>query len=154
MTRQQKYPDTSTFHYFNANPKGRITTDCCVRAIAAATELDYNLVVLAQALVQIETGYDQAENKGIDILMEHLGWEKQKQPRKADGTKYKGQEFCELQQLHMDSNTHRFDDSGIIISPRIVANIGGNHTVAIVDGKVWDIWDSTGGCIGNYWVKW
>ena len=34
-----------------------------------------------------------------------------------------------------------------------VANIGGNHTVCIKNGKVHDTWDSTDGCIGNYWVK-
>ena len=34
-----------------------------------------------------------------------------------------------------------------------VANLGGNHTVCIKDGKVLDIWDSSGGCIGNYWIK-
>ena len=38
MRRQDKYPDTEVFHYFNANPKNRITTDCVVRAICLATQ--------------------------------------------------------------------------------------------------------------------
>ena len=29
-----------------------------------------------------------------------------------------------------------------------IAHIGGNHIVAIVDGKVNDIWDSTNGVLG------
>ena len=157
MTRQEKYPDTQFFHYHNANPKKRITTDCVVRAITAAAEIDYNIVVLAQALVQIETGYDQAENKGIDILMSKLGWEKRKQPRKADGTKYTGREFCEMiQQAYtdgFDQNNERIDED-IVVGCRIIANIGGSHTAAIIDGKVWDTWDSTSGCVGNYWIKW
>ena len=33
-----------------------------------------------------------------------------------------------------------------------VANLGGNHTVCIKGGKVLDIWNSTEGCIGNYWA--
>lgn len=49
MTRQQKYPDTNTFHFHNANPKGRITTDCVIRAICVATELPYNQVVMELA---------------------------------------------------------------------------------------------------------
>lgn len=146
MTRQQKYPETKTFHWHNENPKGRITGDCRIRAIATATGMEYNNVVLALALIQMETGYDQCTNQGIDILMDVLGWKKQKQPRKPNGKKYTGKEFCKVQQKGVSEN-------GIVISPRIFCNIGGHHEVAIVDGKVWDIWDSTGGCIGNYWVK-
>jgi hypothetical protein len=155
MRRQDKYPDTKTFHYFNANPKGRITGDCRIRAIATATGVDYNKVVMALAIIQIETGYDQCADTGINILMERLGWKKMPQPRKKNGKKYTGAEFCRVQQkwLQDEANHGNEWDDGIVISPRIFCNIGGHHEVAIVDGKVWDIWDSTGGCIGNYWIK-
>ena len=73
MTRQQKYPETKSFHWHNENPKGRITGDCRIRAIATATGMEYNNVVLALALIQMETGYDQCANQGIDILMDALG---------------------------------------------------------------------------------
>lgn len=154
-TRQQKYPETGTFHFYNANPKNRITGDCRIRALAAATGLDYNLIVMALAVIQIETGYDQCANQGISILMERLGWTKHKQPRKPDGSKYTGAEFCKVQQRYLqDEWTHGNEwADGIIISPRIFCNIGGHHEVAIIDGKVWDIWNSTDGCIGNYWTK-
>lgn len=36
MTRQKKYPDTSTFHYYNANPKNKVDDDCVIRAICTA----------------------------------------------------------------------------------------------------------------------
>ena len=58
--------------------------------------------------------------------------------KKPNGKKYTGEEFCR---------------EVAIKSRRYVANIGGHHVVAIVDKKVHDIWDSTDGCIGNYWVK-
>ena len=58
-----------------------------------------------------------------------------KQPRKSDNTKYIGKEFCKM------------------FKGTCVANIGGHHIVCIKDGKVHDIWDSTDGCIGNYWIK-
>ena len=138
MTRQQKYPDTATFHYYNANPKNRITGDCRIRAIAVACEVPYNQVVMDLAQIHCETGYDQTANQGISILMERYGWVKHKQPRKPDNTKYTGKEFCE-QIAKKDV--------------KYFCNIGGNHEVAIVDGKVWDIWDSTYKCIGNYWTK-
>jgi hypothetical protein len=145
MKRQEKYPETSTFHYYNANPKSRITGDCRIRAICTACEAPYNQVVMDLAKIQCETGYDQCCNQGIDILMKQYGWEKCRQPRKLDNTKYTGKEFCKQirEGLYIDGKPLN----------RLVANIGGNHIVAIIDGKVWDIWDSTGGCIGNYWVK-
>ena len=137
-TRQEKYPETRTFHYYNANPKNRITGDCRIRAIAVACEVPYNKVVMDLAKIQCETGYDQCTNQGIDILLKQYGWIKHKQPRKADNTKYTGKEFCQ-----------RIAKKNI----RYVANIGGHHVVAIVNCKVYDIWDSTDGCIGNYWTK-
>ena len=145
MTRQQKYPDTATFHFHNANPKGRITTDCVIRAIATATELPYNQVVMELAQLQCETGYDDGEKKLYGRYLESKGFRKMKQPRKMDGTKFIGKEFCEALQDNYEYTIGK--------TPRIVANIGGNHIVAIIDAQVWDIWNSTHGCIGNYWIK-
>lgn len=150
MKREQKYPDTKTFHFYNANPKGRITGDCRIRAITVACNCDYNDVVLALALIQMDTGYDQCANQGINILMEYLGWKKMPQPKKPDGTKYTGREFCQEVQNGLSGKPVK---DGIVASPRIFANIGSHHEVAIVDGKIWDIWNSTGGCVGNFWVK-
>jgi hypothetical protein len=96
------------------------------------------------ARIQCETGYDQCTNQGLDILLKQYGWVKHKQPRKSDNTKYTGEEWCKLLQK---------DPWVVIGGRRVVANIGGHHMVAIVDGKVWDTWDSTDGCIGNYWTK-
>jgi len=150
MERRQKYPNTKTFRYFNANPKGRITADCSIRAISKATGLDYNDVVMGLAQVQCETGYEPTTGKGLEIYMDSIGWEKQSQPKKSSGKKYTGEEFCKL------LNKEKKDSSPII------AHIGGNHIVAIVptdmndpqeNWKVFDIWDSTDGCIGNYWTK-
>lgn len=135
MRRQDKYPDTDTFHYHNENPKGRITGDCSYRAIATATGIDYNEVVKGLAEIHCKTGYEPTEGKGLDAYAKSIGWVKNPQPRKADGTKYTGAEFCKI-------------FKGICF-----ANIGGHHMVCIKDHKVWDIWDSTDGCIGNYWTK-
>lgn len=134
-SRQQKYPDTKTFTYYNANPKGRITCDCVARAICTALNEPYNNVLKEMFEMQLETGYEYTDKKCIDKYLQSKGWTKMKQPRKADNTKYTGNEFCK-----------KFKGT-------CVANIGGNHIVAIKNGKVHDIWDSTDGCIGNYWIK-
>lgn len=143
MKREERYPETRTFLYYNANPKNRITADCAVRAISTATGINYAKVVRDLADVQVRTGYEATEGKGLEIYMNSIGWIKNKQPRHADGKKLTGKEFCEL--LNQ------------MAKGPVVANIGGNHMVAIMrtDGrfKVHDTWDSTDGCIGNYWTK-
>lgn len=134
-TRQQKYPDTDTFHYFNANPKNRLTADCSFRAISTALNQDYNQTVMEMAELMCKTGYALDDKKGIKAYLESKEWIKHSQPKHADGTKYTGAEFCK-----------EFEGT-------YVANIGGHHIVCIKDGKVLDTWDSTNGCIGNYWTK-
>lgn len=140
MTRKEKYPDTETFRFFNANPKGRLTGDCKYRAICTALEIPYNQVVMEMAELQCETGY--AADTLIDRYLKSKGWVKKSQPRKYDNTRYTGEEFCKQVQM----NRHLYD-------PAIIANIGTGHIVAIMYGKVYDTWDSTDGCIGNYWER-
>ena len=143
MTREQKHPNTETFFYYNANPKNRITGDCVARAISTASGEDYNEVVMDLARFHCRTGYDPTEREGK--YLEEKGWITHKQPRKADGTKYTGREFCEF--LNRTGK-----DWG-----NIIAHIGGLHLVCIkrVLGKykVHDIWNSTYKCIGNWWTK-
>lgn len=139
MTRAEKYPDTTTFHFYNANPHNRITTDCVIRAICTASGKPYNEVVMDLAEIQCKTGFDPSEASTFDKYLKSLGFVKHPQPRKYDNTKYTGKEFCEY--LRSKGN-----------EKNIVANIGGHHTVAIIRNRVYDHWNSTEGCIGNYWT--
>lgn len=151
ISRKDKYPDTKTFHFYNANPRNRITGDCVTRALCTALDMPYNECVMEQAECQCKTGYDNADPKGIDKYLQSKGWVKMPQPRKEDGTKYTGKEFCyELRSY--DSSLGKNVDFDFRID-RVVANIGGHHTVAIVEGMIYDIWNSENKCIGNFWVK-
>lgn len=148
MKRQDKYPETSTFHFYNANPHNRLTTDCVIRALSTALEIPYNDVVMELAELQCQTGFDPSEKKTYDKFLQKHGWIKMPQPKKPNGNKYTGAEFCSRARSHLLKLT--LDGSR---QERVIANIGGHHIVAIIDYKVWDTWDSTDGCIGNYWVR-
>lgn len=143
MTRQEKYPDTNTFHYYNANPKNRITTDCTIRAMSEATGIDYYSMVMKLAEYHCRHGVDPRDGGvGMNGFLEELGYVKYRQPRKEDGTKYTGSEFCiKFRNL--------FDN--------IIANIGGNHVTCIKKHlsklKIWDIWNCSHKCVGNFWVR-
>ena len=137
MQLWEKYPDTKTFRWYNANPKHKHTGDCILRAISVAAEIPWEEAAKLMYEVGVDTGL-WLTNEATTEALKRLGWAKMKQPRKKNGKKYTGVEFCQ-----------KIAEPG----KRYVAHIGGHHEVAIVDKKVWDIWDSTGGCIGNYWVK-
>jgi hypothetical protein len=151
--RRAKYPDTDTFCYYNANPKNKVTTDCVIRALCTGMQKPYNEVVMELAQMQIDTGYDDGDSTLIAKYLAKHGWVKCKQPRKYDGTKYTGKEFCK--KLQHSSYLEEIDvfPNAEFDSEHIIANIGGHHIVAIVEGQVYDIWNSTYKCIGNIWVK-
>ena len=138
MTRQQKYPDTSTFHFHNANPKHKLTTDCVIRAISTALEQEYTETLKELVAMSIRTGYAVSDPKCYDRYLKTKGWIKKGQPRKHNGRSYTGQEFAR------DCKT--FDES------RVIIHIGCGHIAAIMDGRIWDTWDSSTLCVGNYWV--
>lgn len=136
MKREIRFQNTDYFTFYNANPKNRYTTDCVVRAICTALCQPYNDTLRELVEFQCSTGFSLNDPRGYDKFLQNKGWVKCKQPRKADNTKYTGYEFCR-------------ENRDITC----VANIGGSHTVAIVEGKIQDIWDSSYGSIGNYWIK-
>lgn len=138
MTRQERYPDTSTFHYYNANPKNKVGDDCVIRAICTALNQPWEQTVRELTEVGIKYGYVVNDPNTYKRYLKAKGWTIHKQPRKADNTKYIGKEFC--------NNIAKQNQN-------YIAHIGGGHIVAIINGKVNDIWDSTDGCIGNYWIK-
>ena len=149
MKRQQKFPDTPTFHFYNANPKNKITGDCVIRALSTAMGESYETVYRELFEFSLKCGYMLNSKECYDKYLVSKGWIKQKQPRKDNNTKYTGKEFCE----QLQEDPWIFTGKEYDFNARIIAKIGGHHIIAIIDGKVHDIWNSTGGCIGNYWLK-
>lgn len=142
LSRAEKYQDTSTFRFFNANPKNRITGDCVIRALTVALDEPYETVYRELFEFSIKTKYMLNDKKCYEKWLETKGWIKQPQPRKDDNTKYTGKEFCE----EVKEYSFNYPD-------RIFAKIGSHHVVAIVEGRIWDTWNSSSGCVGNYWIK-
>ena len=147
MRRTDKYPETDCFIYFNANPHNRMGGDCVVRAISTALDMPWETTVRELTEFGIKHGYVLNDKKCYEKYLATKGWIKHKQPRKDDNTKLTGEEWCE--HITHTSKYHRVGN--------IICNIGGHHAVAIIPVddtyKVHDIWDSSDGCIGNYWTK-
>lgn len=153
MTRQEKYPETKSFWYLNVNPKNRMTGDCWLRAVSRGLDQNYNDVLMEMVKVHLETGYEMSCDKAVETYLKSKGWYKRKQPRRLNGTKYTGEEFCNWLSMRYPKG-----EAG-----RVIANIGGHHMVAIEptyhgDGincryKCRDTWNCTRKCIGNYYTE-
>lgn len=142
--------DTEYFHYYNANPKNIGVGDCVIRALSVAMRKSWEEVY--DSLYEIGKKMKRMPNdkKCYQKYLEQNGWVKMKQPRKDDNTKYTGKEFC----MYLSNN----------YASNIIAHIGCHHVVCFTNDiggyenwnneyKVVDTWNSTNGCIGNYYVR-
>lgn len=153
MKRTERYPETSSFVYYNRNPKNRVTGDCTFRAISLGLNENYNTIVMEMAQNMCKTGYALNDTKGEESYLDTKGWVKHKQLRKDDNTKYTGTEFASWLSVNYPNG-----EIG-----NVICHIGGHHMVCFKptwhgDGincryKCHDIWNSTAGCVGNWWTK-
>ena len=137
MKRQDEYPSTDYFVYYNRNPKNKFTEDCVVRALSLAIDIPYEQVVMDLAQLSCQTGYAFSSRNLVARYLSSKGWIKHQQPRAKDNTKYTGKQFCKLFSRY----------------PVIIASVGGHHISCVIEGKFYDTWDCTEGCVGNFWTK-
>lgn len=138
-SREEKYPDNKYFHYYNANSHNHKTSDCVVRALCTATGMSWEDTATELFYIGLKKGYVMLEDKVIDIFLKNHNFIKCREPRDLDNKKYKVNEWLCLKRNKEDNH--------------IVANVGSHHIVAIIDGKVYDIWDSSNETMHCYWVK-
>ena len=136
LRRQDKYPDTKWFNWYNANPKGRVTTgDCVVRAISCLTGKDWGTVLLELTQFGIPMGRVYNDEVVYGKYLGALGYQKVGQPvDKRNNLKIKGSRFVEQ------------------YTGPFVAHIGSHHLVYGNQGRIYDTWDSTDRVVWNFWV--
>lgn len=128
------------FQEYNANPLSRRTGDCVIRAIAAARDVPWEQVFSDLCRLGLKEKRMPNDKLLYPKYLSELGWHKQKQPRKPDGKKLTGREFCFLL-------------SRLGIREPVIAHIGQGHIVCIREGRILDTWDCSQRCIGNFWVQ-
>ena len=119
--------ETPSYHFYNANPKGKRTGDCVVRAISAATGKTWEEVLQGLTEIALKFKLMPNDDKCYSRYLESFGWKKEKQPRKDDNTKYTGSEFCEL----LDSENCEYILPYQSSTDTVIAKIGGHHIVCI-----------------------
>lgn len=119
---------------YNPNPAGRNVGDCSVRAISKALNIDWET---AYALIALN-GYlmgDVISSNGVwgAVLRQH-GFSRSAIPNTCPDC-FTAEDFC-------------------MENPRGVYVLGfGNHVATVVDGKLYDSWDSSKEIPQYYWRK-
>lgn len=124
----------SRWQYFNPNPYGKYTIDCAVRAVAAALDIDWRG---AYALIHAR-GYGEGDmgpaNGTWGSVLRRYGFRRAIIPNSCPDC-YTAGDFA-------------------IDNPVGVFVLGfENHTAAVIDGYVWDSFDSTKLCPQYYWYR-
>lgn len=131
-----KYKETSTFHFHNANPRGKNANDCVARAISVALSQSWEDTIREMTELGIKLGYAFNEDKLVDRYLREKGWERYNEPRDSKNKKMTVNQF--IKKPH--------NDKGVII-----AKVGSHHISVIVEGVVWDTWDCTNRTMHVYW---
>lgn len=112
------------WRYFNNNPLGRNVGDCAVRAVSAALGVDWESAYAMLASNGYLMGDLPQANSVIAATLRKNGFYKATIPDTFPDC-YTAEMFCE---------DH----------PHGVYVLGfGTHVAAVIDGEVWDAWDST-----------
>lgn len=127
------------FKNVNVNPKNRKTGDCSTRAIAYALNIPWEEALRLQYEEAIKTKYDPTSRQIMERVLGKFGYEKIRQPRKEDNTKYLIKELDEA----LGPST---------LKNRIVCNVA-NHYVVVEGDHYVDTWDSGFKCCGNCYIK-
>ena len=119
---------------FNNNPTGRRVGDCAVRAVAKALNTDWETAYAKIAANGYQMGDVISSNAVWGSVLRQNGFYREAIPNTCPDC-YTASDFC------MDH-------------PKGVYVLGfSEHTAAVVDGKIYDAWDSSQEIPQYYWFR-
>lgn len=119
---------------YNPNPSGRRTGDCSVRAVSKALGTDWDTAFLLM-MIQAYAVKDMPSSNSVwgDVL-KHQGFVREAVPSTCPDC-YTAAEFC-----------REHPDGTYVLG-------FGNHTCCVVDGNIYDAWDSSNEIVQYFWHK-
>lgn len=120
--------------HYNPNPTGRQVGDCAVRAVAKALGWDWEKAFSAMAVNAYLMGDMPSSNSVWGSVLRQNGFYRQSLPNSCPDC-YTAEDFCRD-------------------FPRGVYVLGfGSHVATVVDGDLYDSWDSLDEIPQYYWYK-
>ncbi len=124
------------FIEYNNNPKNKKTGDCVIRAIAFATNTEWEKIYLELAEQGIKKGLMLNDPKNWRAYLKDLGYDAQKMPRKLNNRRYTLEQFCD--NIAEESKTY-------------IVKIA-SHLTVVKNKNVYDTWNCSRKYVGNYWI--
>ena len=123
----------NTYRYFNPNPVGVKTRDCAIRAVAAALDISWDRAFDLIAARAKQMGETLDANAAFGSVLRQYGFVREVIPQTCPDC-YTARDFC-------------------LDHPRGVYVLGfGSHAAAVIDGVLWDSWDSSDEIPQYYWL--
>lgn len=122
----------NTFKYYQPNPTGQRTRDCVIRAISAALDMSWDdaFDIIAERAKQMGTTMD--ENAVYGSILRQCGFYRAVPPNNCPDC-FTARDFC-------------------LSHPHGVYVLGfTGHVATVIDGQVWDSFDSTDEIVNYYW---
>ena len=124
------------FMRYNNNPKEKRTGDCVIRALALALDKSWKEVYTDLFNLSIKMSLIVTDPKVFKKYLKDLDYTQEKMPKTLDNKRYTVEEF-------IDDIAHK--NMTYIIS---IAK----HVTVVKDKKLYDTWDCSHKCVGNYWI--
>ena len=122
----------STFRYFQPNPAANNTRDCVIRAVSAALDMSWDDAFDLVAERAKQMGQTMDDNAVYGSILRQMGFARAIIPNYCPDC-YTAEDFA------------RQHPSGVF-----VLGFTG-HVAAVIDGRIWDSWDSSGLIPQYYW---
>ena len=124
------------FLNYNANPKGRKTTDCVIRALCTALDEKWENTYRDLVNYSIKQGLMCSDKRAFTFYLNSKGYKMQKMPKHIDNSRYTVQQFADE-----------------IAKPKAIYILNlANHLTVIKDCVLLDTWNCSKKSVGNYWV--
>lgn len=126
--------DNMSYVYYNPNPVGRFVEDCSVRAISRALDIDWEDAFAKIAAAAFNMGDMMHSNSVWGAVLRQNGFYREAIPNTCPDC-YTAEDFC-------NDNP----DGTYVLG-------FGSHVATVVDGTLYDSWDSSQEIPQYYWYK-
>lgn len=122
------------WRYFNNNPTGRVVGDCAVRAVSVALGVDWEQAFVLIADNAFDMGDMPSSNSVWGAVLRQHGFYRAAIRNDCPDC-YTARDFC------------RDNPKGIFV-------LGfGNHVATVIDGDIYDSWDSSNEVPQYFWYR-
>ena len=122
------------WEYYNPNPVANVTGDCSVRAVAKALDMTWEQAYMELSRNGFLMGDVPNANHVIGATLREHGFKRKMLPDECPEC-FTVEDFCE-----------RFNEGTYVVFSQ-------NHVATVIDGTLYDMWDSSGNYPLYYWYR-